>query len=66
MLEDNHCTVVIVAGTGGFVMRKLYFDIRIEDYYSLSDSDLCLETIVVSSNELMCLTVVTSQHFLAA
>lgn len=66
MLEDNHCTVVIAAGIGDFVMRKLYFDIHIEDYYSLSDCDLCLETIVVSSNELMCLTVVISQIFLAA
>lgn len=47
-------------------MRKLYFDICVEDYYSLSDSDLFLETIVVSSNELMWLTVVTSQLFLAA
>ena len=55
-----------MAGIGGFVMRKLYFDIRVEDYYSLSDSDLFLETIMVSSNELMWLTVVTSQLFLAA
>ena len=57
---------MIVVGIGGFVMRKLYFDIHVEDNSSLSDSDLCLETIVVSSNELMWLTVVTSQLFLAA
>lgn len=47
LLEDYHCTIVAVTGRGGYVMRKLCFDVHIEDYYTLSDSGLCLETTVL-------------------